>query len=176
LAGLWVKEYPKASARIAANPNLDVASHSYLHASFSGSCFGLPVLDPSQYEADIKQSEAVIRALKPVHMTNFFRFPGGCYTRDAVKAAKAAGVQAVQWSVASGDVGQTDPDPIVENVVNTAKNGSIVIMHLTKQNAPATGKAISAIVSSLCTKQFKCVRLSELLASGNVAYARPTGP
>lgn len=180
LASLWVQSYPDAAAAIAGNPNFDVASHSYLHRSYGPDPYHIGLLPPADYVTDMQKSEEVLKALKPVHMTNYFRFPGGVYTAESLRAAKAAGVQPIEYDVVSGDVKGTpmalDPAAIAQNVIDQVHSGAIIIMHITKDNAPQTAEALAEILPKLCSADsaFKCVRLSELLASGNVTYGAPS--
>ena len=176
LSGLWAQQYKETAARIAANPRFEVASHSYANAAFVPKCYTLPDLPKDQKVSDITSGASVIAKLKPVHLTNFFSFPGGCYDDAALQAAKKAGVQVVQNDVIGGDAGQPNADAIVRKVMRETRNGSIVTFNTAEDNAPQTAVALRSIVNNLCTTKFKCVRLSELLALGRVTYAASPSP
>lgn len=174
LSGLWAEHYKKTAAGIAANPRYEVANHSYRNESYVPGCYTLPDLPEDQRVSDIKNAASVIAKLKPVHPTNFYSFPGGCYDDAALGAAEAAGVQVVQSDVIAGDAGQPNADAIVRKVLKETRNGSIVTFNTAEDNAPQTAVALKTIVKDLCATKFKCVRLSELLALGGVTYAEPS--
>lgn len=176
LSGLWAQQYKETAARIAANPRFEVASHSYANAAFVPKCYTLPDLPKDRKVSDITSGASVIAKLKPVHLTNFFSFPGGCYDDAALQAAKKAGVQVVQNDVIGGDAGQPNANAIVRKVMRETRNGSIVTFNTAEDNAPQTAVALRSIVNNLCTTKFKCVRLSELLALGRVTYAASPSP
>ena len=97
--------------------------------------------------------------------TPYFRFPGGCHDPTALRAIASTGVTVIQYDLASGDAFGTSVRAIVNNVVNNAQNGSIVVMHITGGNtAPLTAFALPDIVKGLRAKGFTLVRISDLLA------------
>ncbi|MBV9649536.1 MAG: polysaccharide deacetylase family protein [Pseudonocardiales bacterium] len=59
----WVERYPDLTRRIAADPNSELASHSYAHLSFTPRCYHLAVLPADQMAADVQRS---FRALAPL--------------------------------------------------------------------------------------------------------------
>lgn len=56
---------------------------------------------------------------------------------------------------------------IVDHVLADARNGSIVVMHVTGGNtAPLTAEALPPVVAGLRARGFDLVRVSQLLARG----------
>jgi peptidoglycan/xylan/chitin deacetylase (PgdA/CDA1 family) len=164
LAGKWVERYPDLTRRLAADPLFELGSHSYEHRAYKQPCYGLGTLPAAAMAGDIDRSEQVLRQFTS-HPSPYFRFPGGCYDAAALRAIAATGVTVIQYDLASGDAFGTSVRAIVNNVVNNAQNGSIVVMHITGGNtAPLTAFALPQVVSGLRAKGFNLVRISDLLA------------
>ncbi len=164
LAGKWVERYPDLTRRLAADPLFELGSHSYEHRAYHAPCFGLGVLPVAAMAGDVEHSEQVLRQFTN-HPTPYFRFPGGCYDPGALRAIASTGVTVIQYDLASGDAFGKSVRPIVNNVVNNAQSGSIVVMHITGGNtAPLTAFALPDIVNGLRAKGFNLVRISDLLA------------
>ncbi len=166
LAGKWVERYPQETRRIVANPLFEVGSHSYAHRAFRPPCYGLGGLEVAAMAADVARSEALLRRFTP-HPTNYFRFPGGCFDRAALRAIAPTGVRVIQYDVASGDAFGTSVRRIVTHTLAQTRAGSIVVMHITGGNtAPLTARALPAIVAGLRARGLRLVRLSTMLAAG----------
>jgi len=165
LAGKWIEQYPDMTRRIAADPLLEVGSHSYSHRAFRQPCYGLGTLRLSEMADDVNHSEALLREYS-TRPTPYFRFPGGCYDEAALRAVGPTGVTVIQYDLASGDAFGTNVGSIVRNVLTNTRNGSIVVMHITGGNAaPLTAYALPTIVSGLRQRGFQLVRLSDLLGA-----------
>lgn len=164
LAGKWMERYPDTTRRLAANPLFELGSHSYAHLGYTANCYKLGTLPVSAMAADVDRSEQVLRSFAP-NATRLFRFPGGCYDQAALDAIAPTGVTVVQYDLASGDAFGTSVSAIVNNVLTHARNGSIVVMHITGGNtAPLTDKALPAIITGLRNRGFTLVTVSQLLA------------
>ena len=164
LAGLWVGRYPDVTRRIAANPNFEIASHSYQHLAFHAPCYGEDALPVDQMAADVERSERQLRHYTK-RLTPYFRFPGGCYDTTALRAIARAGVTAIQYDDPSGDAFGTLVPAIIAQTLDHVQNGSIIVMHITEANAPLTAIALPAIIDGLHAKRLRIVRLSTLLSA-----------
>ena len=71
----------------------------------------------------------------------------------------------------SGDPGATSAAPIVHAVLSRVQPGSIVVLHITEDNARFTDEALPRILDGLATKGLQPVRLSTLL-SGQAPSSR----
>jgi peptidoglycan-N-acetylglucosamine deacetylase len=163
--GLWIKRYPDVTKRLAADPLLEFGNHSYEHSAFAAPCYGLPVLARDRRTADVRHTAALLDRRVPGH-TPYFRFPGGCHDKAAVRAVQAAGVTPVQWDVISGDAFGHDPHAITRTVLREAKGGSIVVMHLNgAPTAPETHAALPGIITGLRARGLRFVKVSELLSA-----------
>jgi len=162
--GMWVERYPGVTKTLAADPLLEFGNHSYEHDAFTAPCYGLPVLPRRGRTADVRHAGAILDRRVPGH-TPYFRFPGGCHDKAAVRAVLAAGVTPVQWDVISGDAFGHDPHVITRTVLRQARGGSIVVMHLNgAPTAPATHAALPGIITGLRARGLRLVKLSELLS------------
>lgn len=161
ITGLWAKNHPDVLKRLSQNPLFEIQNHSFSHPAFSSPCYGLPRNRGRRRE--ILDAQETLRALTGKAPT-LFRFPGGCYSVYDYAHVRLAGLEAVGWDVASMDSVLTEPDAIVAHVLESSRNGSIVIMHLSgPPNAPATAAALPPIVRGLRERGFSMVTVSHLL-------------
>lgn len=164
MTGRWAEEYPDQAKSIGTDPVFEVANHSYSHHAFTSPCYGLPALDAAA-RADVDRAFAAFRTAGAVNTVPYFRFPGGCYDDQALRALSTAKVTAVQWDVVSGDAFATDPDAVAEQVLAGVKPGSVVVMHCTRSAAPVTEEAVRKIVPELRKRGYRFVKVSELIGT-----------
>ncbi|WP_329378054.1 polysaccharide deacetylase family protein [Streptomyces sp. NBC_01351] len=165
MTGRWAEEYPDQTKSIGTDPNFEIANHSYSHHAFTSPCYGLPALDGAAARADVDRAFDAFRKAGAVNSVPYFRFPGGCYDDDALRALSTAKVTAVQWDVVSGDAFAKDPDAVAEQVLAGVKPGSVVVMHCTRSAAPVTEEAIRKIVPELRKRGYRFVKVSELMGT-----------
>jgi len=163
LAGKWVEAYPQLTRRIAADPDFEVASHSWAHEGFRGKCYGLGTIGRAGMAADVERSFQVLGRYTD-HATRYFRFPGGCYDAAALDAIAPVGCTVVEYDDVSGDAFGSNPARITADTVRNARPGSIVVLHITEANAPETAVALPAIVKRLRAEGYRLVTLGDLLA------------
>jgi peptidoglycan-N-acetylglucosamine deacetylase len=164
LAGKWIERYPDVTRRLAADPLIELGSHSYAHRAYRQRCYGLGTLALPEMEGDVAHSEALLRQFT-TRPSPYFRFPGGCYDDAALHAIAPAGVTVIQYDLASGDAFGTSVRAIVNNVLANTRNGSIIVMHITGGNtAPLTAYAVPDVVAGLRQRGFQLVKISDLLA------------
>ncbi|MEW2135356.1 polysaccharide deacetylase family protein [Streptomyces sp. NPDC005409] len=163
MTGRWAEEYPDQAKSIGTDPNFEIANHSYSHHAFTSPCYGLPALDTAAARADVDRAFAAFRTAGAVNTVPYFRFPGGCYDDEALRALSTAKVTAVQWDVVSGDAFAKDPGAVAEQVLAGVKPGSVVVMHCTRSAAPVTEEAIQKIVPELRKRGYRFVKVSELI-------------
>jgi peptidoglycan-N-acetylglucosamine deacetylase len=162
LAGKWVERYPDLTRRIAADPSFELASHSYAHLGFTPHCYGLGTMPTEQMAADVEHSFQILVPFAGRH-TRYFRFPGGCYDANALRAIGPAHCTVIQYDIVGGDPFNNNAAAISDNVLQGAHNGGIVVLHITEANAPRTADALPAIITGLRDRGYRLVRLSELL-------------
>ncbi|MFH9003207.1 polysaccharide deacetylase family protein [Streptomyces afghaniensis] len=165
MTGRWAEQYPDQARSIGRDPLFEVANHSYSHYAYTRDCYGLPTVPEGRMRSDVERAYAAFRKAGVADPMPYFRFPGGCYDRRALKALTPAGVTAVQWDVVGGDAFETDPDVIVRQVLDGVRPGSVVVLHCTRSAAPATERAVRAIVPGLRREGFRFVKVSELIGA-----------
>ncbi|MFF4580772.1 polysaccharide deacetylase family protein [Streptomyces sp. NPDC001389] len=163
MTGRWAEEYPDQAKAIGTDPDFEIANHSYSHHAFKSPCYGLPALEAPAARADVDRAFAAFKKAGAVNTVPYFRFPGGCYDDQALRALAPAKVTAVQWDVVSGDAFAKDPDAVAEQVLAGVKPGSVVVMHCTHSAAPVTEQAIEKIVPELRKRGYRFVKVSELM-------------
>jgi len=167
MTGRWAEEYPVQARSIGRDPLFEVANHSYSHYAFTEDCYGLPTVSGSEerMRADVERAFTAFQAAGVPDPVPYFRFPGGCYDRRALRALSVAGVTAVQWDVVGGDAFATDADAVAQQVLDGVRPGSVVVMHCTRSAAPTTERAVRTIVPALRERGFRFVKVSELIGA-----------
>ncbi|MFE3824592.1 polysaccharide deacetylase family protein [Streptomyces sp. NPDC059092] len=164
MTGRWAEEYPTQAKSIGTDPLFEIANHSYSHYAFTADCYGLPVVGKERMADDVQRAFTAFRAAGARNVVPYFRFPGGCYDKAALRALAPQKVTAVQWDVVSGDAFATDADAVADQVLADVKPGSLVVMHCTRSAAPVTEDAVRRIVPELRERGYRFVRVSELMA------------
>ncbi|MEO3762031.1 polysaccharide deacetylase family protein [Streptomyces sp. B5E4] len=165
MTGTWAARYPDQARAIGRDPLFEVANHSYSHRAFATPCYGLPEVDPGAMRAEVERTFAELRRAGVPAPVPYFRFPGGCYDDEALRALAPTGVTAVQWDVSSGDAFATDPGAVAEEVLTRVRPGSVVVLHVTRSAAPVTEQAVREIVPELRRRGYGLARVSELMAA-----------
>ncbi len=165
MTGRWAEEYPRQARSIGRDPLFEVANHSYSHYAFTDDCYGLPTVGEERMRADVERAYAAFRKVGVRDAMPYFRFPGGCYDRRALKALAAAGVTAVQWDVVSGDAFATDARAVAQEVLDGVRPGSVVVLHCTRSAAPTTERVVRRVVPELRARGFRFVKVSELIGA-----------
>ncbi len=174
MTGLWAEVYPSLARQLAEDRSFEVANHSYSHPAFHLPCYRLGGVGRAAQAKQIQMAQQSITWVTGV-TPRYFRFPGGCYDRQALDLVHAAGLIPIQWDVNSIDAFNAHPEQISATVLSGVKPGSIVIMHLQAgANAPATGGALRRIVPALKQRGYKFVTVGELLKAGSPI--QPTDP
>lgn len=173
MTGMWAEVYPSEARRLAANPNFEIENHSYSHPAFHSPCYRLGSVNRAAQVGQVQLAQRAIQRVTGV-TPRYFRFPGGCYDRPALDIVHAAGLIPVEWNVNSIDAFNPYPQQIATTVLSNVKPGSIVVMHLMRANAPATGAALRLIIPALQRRGYQFVTVSELLAAGPAI--QPTDP
>ena len=174
MTGMWAEMYPSVARRLAADPNFEIGNHTYSHPAFHAPCYRLGWVNRASQAQQVNFAQQAIQRVTGV-TPRYFRFPGGCYDRQALDLVHSAGLIPVQWSVNSIDAFNAHALQIASVVLSSVKPGSIVLMHLQGgANAPGTGAALRLIVPALQRRGYQFDTVSELLAAG--PPIQPTDP
>jgi Polysaccharide deacetylase len=169
LTGEWVERYPDVTRRLAANPRFTLADHSYRHRAFTARCYGLPRIAPQEMTADVARTFRII-SVYGGRQSRYFRFPGLCHDGIALEALAPLGLTVVDGDVVSGDPFATAWEPIVHNVLSKARPGSVIVLHVTQDNAPMTDEALPYILAGLRARGLAPAPLADVLAPARVDH------
>ncbi|GAA3294223.1 polysaccharide deacetylase family protein [Streptomyces cinereospinus] len=163
MTGRWAEEYPIQARGIGRDPLFEVANHSYSHYGFTADCYGLPTLGEDRMRAEVERAYTAFRRAGVPDAKPYFRFPGGCYDRRALRALSATGVTAVQWDVVGGDAFATDADAVARQVLEGCGRGRSSCCTARAARRPATERAVRTIVPELRRQGYRFVKVSELI-------------
>ncbi|MFD5649656.1 polysaccharide deacetylase family protein [Streptomyces sp. NPDC127039] len=167
MTGRWAEEYPDEARSIGRDPRFEIANHSYSHYAYTDDCYGLPTVPKDRMRPDLERAYTAFEKAGVPNPMPYFRFPGGCYDKAALKELSATGVTAVQWDVVSGDAFATDADAVTRQVLDGVRPGSVVVMHCTRSAAPVTEEVVRAVVPELRRQGYRFVKVSELVRAAN---------
>lgn len=156
LGGNWMEEHPDETMELARHAQFELANHTYLHPH-------LPRESDERVREELRRTQDLLYTLTG-RTTKLYRAPYGELDARVARLAAEEGLISIQYDLASGD-----PDPrisskrLMEYVTDTARNGSIVVMHMNGRGW-RTAEALPRIIHRLRKKGYKLVTVSELLA------------
>jgi peptidoglycan/xylan/chitin deacetylase (PgdA/CDA1 family) len=157
MSGRWVEKNPEKAKFLAAQPQFEIAAHSYYHPHMTEK-------PDDRIIREFKRTQAIIK--KTTGKTpRYFRPPYCEVNERVVRLASLAGLTTIQYDVASGD-----PDPkltprkIVQGVLQDAKNGSIIVFHMNHKGVH-TAEVLPEVINGLREKGFTLVTIGELLGN-----------
>jgi peptidoglycan/xylan/chitin deacetylase (PgdA/CDA1 family) len=165
MTGRWADQYPSEARAIGNDPLFELANHSYSHYAFTGDCYGLPTVPAARMRSDVERAYTALHKAGVPHPMPYFRFPGGCYDKQALRALSGLGVTAIQWDVVSGDAFATNADAVIRQVLDGVKPGSVVVMHCTRSAAPTTERVVRTVVPELRKKGYRFVKVSDMIGA-----------
>ncbi|MBX3724862.1 MAG: polysaccharide deacetylase family protein [Xanthomonadales bacterium] len=128
---------------------------------------------PAWIASEIERTDALIRAagqagpvlFRPPY---FRRLPGlSWYLHTRGRAVVLADVEPESWPGVGADT-----EAIVRHVLDRARSGSIVLLHVMYASRQASLRAVPGIVEGLRAQGYRLVTVSELLAAGGQALQR----
>ncbi|MFG2680845.1 polysaccharide deacetylase family protein [Streptomyces sp. NPDC048392] len=167
MTGRWAEEYPQEARSLGRDPRFEIANHSYSHYAYTEDCYGLPTVSRERMRPDLERAYRAFEKAGVPDPMPYFRFPGGCYDKAALKELTPSGVTAVQWDVVSGDAFATDADAVTRQVLDGVRPGSVVVMHCTRSAAPVTEEVVRAVVPELRRRGYRFVKVSDLIGAAN---------
>jgi peptidoglycan-N-acetylglucosamine deacetylase len=165
LTGLWMQRYPDVTRELAADPLFELGTHTWEHRAFTANCYSLAQVPPAEMLEEVTRAQRLLEELAGSRATKLFRFPGGCYDAAALRAIASSGVTVIQFDLPGGDGFQQEPERIIRTVVDGARGGSIVVLHMNGGNtSPRTADAIGPIVAQLRARGYALTTVSGLFA------------
>jgi peptidoglycan/xylan/chitin deacetylase (PgdA/CDA1 family) len=137
------------------NLDCEIGNHTYTHADMSGY-----VKNGITFEIE-KCSEAIFAATGEYPV--IYRPPFGRITKQNEKKIP---LRKVLWTVDSLDWNVKDKNKIINNIVNNAKDGSVILMH---DFYDSTVKALPEIIDKLSEAGFEFKTVSELYALSKIS-------
>ena len=151
----WVEKYPEYAKKIV-DAGHELGTHSRTHSYMSK-------FNEAQIRDELSTSCAAIEKATG-QKTNLFRAPYGDYDDLLVDTASAMGLYTIQWDVDSLDWKNLSATEIGLRIINSAKNGSIILCH---NNGLHTAEALPMIFSTLQNRGYEFVPIGELIYKEN---------
>lgn len=150
MVGTSVPKYASTVKRMA-EMGCELGSHSYSHPQFT-------LLSDSQIRQECSKAADLIKAASGQKPT-VFRLPYGDGASDS-RVLKAIGLPSIYWSVDPRDWANTgNPQHTVSAVLNTVKDGDIVLMHDIHASSVT---AAETIIPALIRRGYQLVTVSQL--------------
>lgn len=155
VVGDWVKKNPEAVKKLN-DANMEIANHSYNHASVSKMSY-------EQNLEDMKKCNELITEItgKPV---KYYRGPSGEYSNAVIQAAQTHNMQVIQWNSDSLDYKGLTPDEMWSRIQKKLRNGSIILMH---NDTKYTATGLQQIIDNIHNEGYEFVSLDELIYTEN---------
>lgn len=178
--GRWMRSHPEQTLQLMADPLFEIGNHGWSHGNLGvltdGRLAEQVLWTQAQYELlwEALRDRVTARNIDPREMDRIpripatFRPPYGRCRPEALNVLASHGIEAIQWTVVSGDAvkGQT-PERIIKTVLSQAAPGAIVVFHANGRGY-GTAAALPAIIKALKAKGYDFVTVSELLRLGEI--------
>ena len=168
LNGLFAKAYPKVLQRLAANPNIELANHSWDHQGWTATCGpNDPLIKPPMTKRkEVTATARIVKRLTGVTL-RYFRYPAACHTAADVRLVRSLGEVSIGWSCEFGDGFGYSASRQVQHVQQTCGKGAIVVTHL---NGPpyhdGVYEALKQLIPWWKKHGWRVVTMSTLLGVG----------
>lgn len=142
------QEYPDIIAQEAKNDH-EVASHTWDHKD-------LQTLSEEEQKNEILNANQLINKITGQNIS-LYRPPYGSYNDNILKQTQ---LTVVNWSVDTNDWRYNNSEPVIENAVNYAYDGAIILMH---DIHPWSVEAVPKVIDRLHQEGYTFVTVSTLL-------------
>ena len=137
-----------------------IGNHSYRHHKSDA------LVDP--HYGELWKAERAISTAAGV-CPAIYRPPNGFHTPWQLHAVASHGMRTVTWDVIPRDWKDPPPDEIVRRVLDSAKPGSIILLHDGKDTDAQTDRSVTlnalpGIIQGLRAKGYEIVRLDKLMS------------
>ncbi|MCP4638970.1 MAG: polysaccharide deacetylase family protein [bacterium] len=165
--GERVKANPELARRMVDEGHL-IGNHSYRHAWWTNFMMG------SGLRREIEGARDAIEQAVGVR-TRYYRSPMGLTNPHLAGALKASHHTHVAWDVRGLDRRPPTAHHVVTRVMDRVRDGSIVALHDGGVDAGGTAEIVRGVVAELRARDYRLVRLDELLEDGSVPGAVEEG-
>jgi peptidoglycan/xylan/chitin deacetylase (PgdA/CDA1 family) len=132
-----------------------VGNHTWTHPN-------LIYLSPAAVRAQLQSTSNEIQAVTGVWPT-VFRPPGGNFSSSVQSIAASLGLSTILWNVDPRDWSLPGASVIIQRILNSAHNGSIIIMHDGGGNRSETVAALPTIITALAQRGFQFVTIPRMI-------------
>ncbi len=132
-----------------------VGNHTWTHPN-------LIYLTPAAVRAQLQSTSNEIQALTGAWPT-VFRPPGENFNSSVQSIAASLGLSTILWNVDPRDWSLPGTSVIIQRVLNSAHNGSIIIMHDGGGNRSETVAALPTIITTLAQRGFQFVTIPRMI-------------
>jgi peptidoglycan/xylan/chitin deacetylase (PgdA/CDA1 family) len=153
LIGRYVEEEPASVRQILAAGH-EVANHSWSHRRMIGG-------SSAWYDEEIARTAAALRRLGDDGPL-LFRPPFGKKLFGLPLAARRQGHRMIMWDVGEADT--DDPRAYAAHIVERARPGSIILMHVMYEGNGVARAALPMVLDGLRRKGLRVVTVGDLLA------------
>lgn len=151
----WAEKYPEYVRKIDAAGH-EIGTHSATHSYMSKQ-------NSEEIKLELASSSEAITAVTGKEV-KLFRPPYGDYDNELIKTASEQGYYSIQWDTDSLDWKDLSATDIAMRVINSVKNGSIILMH---NNGLHTAEAVPIILETLKNRGYTFVPIGELIYKDN---------
>lgn len=146
LVGVRARAHPHL-VRAIADDGHTFCNHSWNHNLQLGR------LSPASIRADLKRTNAAIRAAVPNARIVYFRQPGGRWTASVVEVARQLGLASLHWTVDPQDWRGPPASTIVVSVTRRCRPGAIILLHDGGGDRSNTLVAVRSFLPALVQRQ-----------------------
>lgn len=132
-----------------------VGNHTWSHPN-------LTTLSADQVRTELQRASSEIVSItgkSPI----IFRPPGGNFNDQTQAIAASLGLSTILWSVDPRDWSMPGTDAIIQNVLSSTKNGSIILMHDGGGDRSQTVAALPTIITTLQQRGFHFVTIPRMI-------------
>lgn len=159
LTGKSAESHPD-SARLIIQNGHEIGNHSYSHPQMTQLNIPAMIIELQKCESSI--SRAIGR-----YPIKLFRPPYGNYNSTVLTAVGSAGYPwTLMWTIDTLDWNGTSTDRIVQKVLDNARPGAIVLMHV--GSGTNTAQALPVMIKELKNRGFSFIKLSEMLSAPQI--------
>jgi peptidoglycan-N-acetylglucosamine deacetylase len=133
-----------------------VGNHTWTHPP------DLTSLPPKDVRAQLQSTSNEIEADTGMAPT-LFRPPGGNYNGEVQSIAASLGLSTILWNVDPRDWSRPGTDKIIQNILDTTRNGSIIILHDGGGDRSETVAALPVIITALEQRGFRLVTIPQMI-------------
>ncbi len=151
IVGDWADKFPE-SVKAFYDAGHTIANHSDTHKAFS-KC------SREEIKEEIISCNKKLEKITGEKIT-LLRAPSGDYTNESIEVANNLNMFTIQWNCDSLDYTKLSVQEIVDRVVKTTKNGSIVLFHNGVDN---TSEALDICLTELSKQGYTFVSVSDLI-------------